>query len=190
MDTASLDGPPALAETSAGIPAQAALRGKPSLPACDPLSVSSSTDWAEPGEGPGSVWGTVCSGDTPVRGREGSTVAWPLRTAQPEHQHGHSDVTSQSPFPPLPRLPAPPPSSTRAGGWEVLCEGQWAFSGEVPDSTPQEAARRVMRGQAGGCAAMDPPAEGKGGWSPGDGGARESHVAPDRSQPGQPCWEQ
>lgn len=143
LDTASLDGPPALAETSAGAPAQAALRGKPSLPACDPLLVSSSTDWAKPGEGPGSVWGTACRGDAPVRGREGSRVAWPLRTAQPEHQHGPSDGTSQSPFPPLPRLPAPPPSSTRAGGREGLCEGQWAFSGEVPDSTPQEAARRV-----------------------------------------------
>ena len=53
-----------------------------------------------------------------------------------------------------------------------------------------------MRGQAGGRAAMDPPpprlkaGEGMGGWSPGDGGARERHVAPDRSQPGQPCWEQ
>ncbi|CAI9156640.1 unnamed protein product [Rangifer tarandus platyrhynchus] len=71
LDTASLDGPPALAETSAGAPAQAALRGKPSLPACDPLLVSSSTDWAEPGEGPGSVWGTACRGDAPVRGLEG-----------------------------------------------------------------------------------------------------------------------
>lgn len=40
-----------------------------------------------------------------------------------------------------------------------------------------------MRVQAGGRAAMDPPAEGRGGWSPGDGGARESNVAPDRSQP-------
>ena len=55
-----------------------------------------------------------------------------------------------------------------------------------------------MRGQAGGHASHAHPAEGKGGWSPGDGGTWESHVAPDhclapgvdRSQPGQPCWGQ
>lgn len=111
LDTASLDGPPALAETTAAAPAQAALRGKPSLPGCDPLLVSSSTDWAEPGEGPGSVWGTVCSGDAPVRGREGSTVAW--------------------------------------GRYQTACRRRQRGG--------------FMRGQAGGRAAMDPPAEGRGG---------------------------
>lgn len=43
-----------------------------------------------------------------------------------------------------------------------------------------------MRGQAGGHASPGHPAEGKGGWAPGDGGTWESHVAPDHCLA--PAW--
>ena len=128
LDTASLEGPPALAETSAAAAAQAALRGKASLPGCDPLLVSSSTDWAEPGEGPGSVWGTVCSGDAPVQGREGSTVAWGrYQTACRRRQRGgfmRGQAGGRAAMDP------PPPAEGRGGHGRVVPR-RWRSTGEA-----------------------------------------------------------
>lgn len=119
-------------------------------PACDPLSASA------PQQRLGRAWGgagtrlgdSVLLGMPQFRGRRGSTAAWPLRTAQPGHQHGHSDITASSPSLPPARqahLPtAQQDQSWRGGRFPARTSGPSPGKAQTPPCGRQGGA--FMRG--------------------------------------------